>query len=110
MSKKSKLVWTDVARRDLESIIRYRAANENAGSARILASRLLTRAETLAGNPERCRVVPELRAEGLTNYRELIVKPYRLLFRIDRRDVILLGILDGRRDLEELLLERTLEY
>jgi len=41
-------------------------------------------------------------------YRELVVSKYRVLFRVRSRDVVLLGILDARRDLAELLIQRAM--
>jgi toxin ParE1/3/4 len=58
--------------------------------------------------PPRCRVVPELEAEGIESYRELLVGPYRLMFAVRGGAVILLTAVDGRRDLGELLIERAL--
>ena len=52
--------------------------------------------------------MPELRAEGLELYEELVVSKYRVLFRVRDRDVVLLGVLDGRRDLVELLIQRAM--
>jgi plasmid stabilization system protein ParE len=50
--------------------------------------------------------VPELLRHGLAVWRELIVKPYRILYRIEGQTVYVLAVLDSRRDLEDLLLER----
>lgn len=63
----------------------------------------------LSTNPERRRIVPELRKIGVVVYRELIVTPHRVPFRIRGRDVVVLAVFDGRRDLEELLLRRLVE-
>jgi toxin ParE1/3/4 len=39
-------------------------------------------------------------------WRELVVRPYRIVYRI-RKDIVMVGaVIDGRRDLEDLLLER----
>ena len=39
-------------------------------------------------------------------WRELVVKPYRIVHRI-RENIVMVGaVVDGRRDLEDLLLER----
>ncbi len=73
-----------------------------------LALRITTKINSLSRYPKRCRVVPELKAMGLMNYREMILGPYRIFFRMEARQVILVGILDGRRDLEEILLARAL--
>lgn len=53
-------------------------------------------------------VVLELGAEGVTGYRELLVGPYRIMFAVRDTAVVILTVLDGRRDLGELLIERAL--
>jgi toxin ParE1/3/4 len=42
-------------------------------------------------------------------YRELIVKPYRLIYRVDGNDVWVIAVFDGRRDLTDVLLWRLME-
>ena len=59
--------------------------------------------------PRRCRQVPELLDIGLFEYREIIERPYRLVFRSAGREDVILAIFDGRRDLEELLIQRAIE-
>jgi len=44
----------------------------------------------------------------MRTWRELVVKPYRLVYRIEGDTVTVLAVFDGRRDLEDLLLERLL--
>ncbi len=51
-------------------------------------------------------MVPELATFGLRTWRELLVSPYRLIYRSDEQSVHVLAVLDGRRELHELLLER----
>jgi len=36
------------------------------------------------------------------------VAPYRLVYRVASRDVFVLALVDGRRDLEDILFERLL--
>jgi predicted metalloprotease len=38
--------------------------------------------------------------------REVVERPYRIVYRITGRTVAVLGVLDGRRELEDVLLER----
>lgn len=57
----------------------------------------------------RGRQAPELLDLGLFEYREIVTRPYRLVFRIIDREVVILAILDSRRDLEELLIQRAIE-
>lgn len=53
-------------------------------------------------------MVPEFACFGIRTWRELLVKPYRTVYRTAGRGVLVLAIFDGRRDLEDVLLERLL--
>jgi addiction module RelE/StbE family toxin len=108
MSRRTfRVQWADTAVRDLEELVSYVAADAPASAERLL-DRLEQRARTLASSPSRGRVVPELAHFGLRNWRELLVKPYRIIYRIEERTVSVLAVLDGRRELEDLLLERLI--
>lgn len=100
-----KLSWTEAATRDMEEIVGY-IAIESAVNARRLLARLRQRAAALETLPARGRVVPELALLGIVTWRELIVKPYRIVYRIEGRAVQVIAVFDGRRDLDDVLLDR----
>ena len=108
MSTRYRVIWTESAVRDVESILSYVSTHGGLLNARRLNERLEKAISALDTSPARCRIVPELRSEGLTMYRELTVRPYRIMFRVYGNEVVLLSVFDGRRDLGELLLERVL--
>jgi hypothetical protein len=54
-------------------------------------------------------VVPELLKEGITIYRELIAKPYRIMYKIENDTVYIMAIFDSRQNMEELLLQKLLK-
>ena len=56
--------------------------------------------------PERCRMVPELRDQGIMQYRELIVLPWRIMFKITDMKVYVLSVIDSRRNIEDILFKR----
>ena len=66
------------------------------------------RKKTLGLNvlPERGRIVPELREQGIILYREIILAPWRMIYRIFGQTVYVLAVLDARRNLEDVLLDR----
>ena len=41
-------------------------------------------------------------------YRELILGPWRLIYRLDRGQMYVLAVIDGRRNVEDLLLRRLM--
>ncbi len=51
---------------------------------------------------------PQLAALQIRLYRELQIPPYRLLCRVYEDLVVVLAVFDGRRDLEDVILERLL--
>jgi plasmid stabilization system protein ParE len=93
--------------RDLVEIVAF-VSRDSPTRARALLKRLLGAARSLRAHPSRGRSIPELKEVGLVTWREFVVRPYRIVFRLDGRRVVLVAVLDGRRDLEDLLLERLL--
>jgi toxin ParE1/3/4 len=99
---------TEDAERDLEDIYRYIAGSDSVANADRVLDALEAAALTLVELPERGNVPKELRSLGLKEYRELHWKPYRLIYRIDDRRVIVYCVADGRRDMQTLLQRRLL--
>jgi len=96
--------------RDLEEIAAFLALDSRQAAERVLR-RIEARAATLESSPARGRRVPELarfQMLEMRTWRELLIRPYRLVYRIEGDTVVVLAVLDGRRDLEDLLLERLL--
>jgi toxin ParE1/3/4 len=100
-----RVMWTRTARRDLDAIVAYIAA-DSIDNALAVLDRLQERADSLPTAGERGRLVAELRSIDVHHYRELIERPWRIVYRIEPDSVMVLAVLDGRRDLESLLLER----
>ncbi len=109
MANTFQVAWTRTAVRDLEELLDDVAADRGADQARRTYEHLRRAIASLTTMPRRCRQVPELRDLGLAEYREVVDRPYRLVFRIVDRQVVILAVLDSRRDLEELLVQRALE-
>ena len=100
-----KVLWTDAAQTDLETIVDF-IAEEDLRNARRVLERLEKRARALRRFPERGRVVSEMRTLDVFLYRELIERPWRMIYRFDDKRVYVLAVLDSRRELTSLLLER----
>lgn len=107
MKKKFKVNWAGPARLDLIDISEF-IAEVSPASALKSIKKIRERVSTLFFEPKRCRVVPELANQGITKYRELIISPWRVIFEIDDKTVLIVVVADGRRNLEDLLFKRLL--
>jgi len=108
VARRYRILWAPIAAQDLDELIDYIAAQDGPDAAAKVYEKVKKRTKTLSAHPKRCRIVPELRSVGVMEYRELIVSPYRVFFRVDEKDVGIIGVLDGRRDLEETLIRRAM--
>ncbi len=102
------VVWTEVALRDVESIAGY-LVSEASGRVESIVERIIARGESLDTVPERGRTPPELRTINDRAWREVQEPPWRLLYRISGRTVEIHGVLDSRRSLADILMERILQ-
>jgi toxin ParE1/3/4 len=109
VAEKYRIVWAPTAVSDLDGILNYIAARSGPDAALGVFSKMAKRIDTLSHQPLHCRIVPELKENGIRDYRELIVTPYRVFFQLRGKSVGIVGILDARRDLEEILINRALD-
>jgi plasmid stabilization system protein ParE len=100
--------WAETAYRDLEAVVDY-IASDSIDAAIEVYKRIREKALTLDRLPSRGRVVPELRFHNITSYRELVVSPWRIIYRIEKHSVYVLAVFDGRRNIEDLLLARLIK-
>ena len=108
-ARRHAVVWTEVASHDVERLASYLPDEVPLRAERILL-RIISRGESLEFFPERGRTPPELRAIGDQTWLEIQEAPWRIIYRIaDNRTVEIHGVLDGRRSLEDILMERLLQ-
>jgi len=109
MSRKYDILWAGVAENDLKEIIEYFATDSPANALKTL-KKIKQKASSLYTLPERGRIVPELKDQGISLYRELIVPPWRIIYRISEMKIYVLSVLDGRLNVEDILLKRLIYY
>ena len=108
MAERYNIDWAPAAQRDLEELLEYITARDCVDAALHVYEKLMAKVDTLTSHPERCRIPPELKGIGVIEYRELIVSPYSVFFRVRGKRLGIVAVLDRRRDLEELLVRRAL--
>lgn len=90
------LTWTREALENL-SLIDAFISRDNPDRAEIFISEIIGYAETLVQNPRIGRIVPEL---SNTDIRELILKKYRIVYRIQKDTIEILTVFEGHKLLE----------
>ncbi len=106
--KKFRVEWSGAASTDLLSIINY-ISEDSTNDAISVFEKIRSKCETLNQSPERGRVVPELKEYGISSYHELVLKPWRIIYRISDNKIYILAVIDSRRNIEDVLIERFLE-
>jgi toxin ParE1/3/4 len=106
--KRYRVRLTEDAERDLIDIYHYVAHHDSEEKAAYLLDQLETLCSRLAELPRRGHVPPELDRIGVTAFREVHFKPYRVVYEVIGQDVFIYGIFDGRRDMQSLLQRRLI--
>ncbi|OEU64254.1 MAG: plasmid stabilization protein [Desulfobacterales bacterium S5133MH16] len=107
MSQEYNIIWADIAEKDLKNIIEY-IADDSPLNAQKVFKKIKEKASSLYSFPDRGRLVPELKEQGILQYHELIHSPWRIIYRISGNTVYVLSVLDARRNIEDILLKRLL--
>lgn len=107
MNPMPQVIWTNVAENDLKAIIEYISVDNPRNALKIL-QKIKDKASSLYTLPGRGRIVPELQDQGIFQYRELIIPPWRLIYRIGERDTYVLSVIDSRQNVEDILLKRLI--
>ncbi|MCU7936830.1 MAG: type II toxin-antitoxin system RelE/ParE family toxin [Candidatus Thiodiazotropha sp. (ex Dulcina madagascariensis)] len=100
---------TEGAENDLVSIYNYIYEHDAPGRADHVLHQIESTFSRLADLPERGSYPKELAALGIHEYREVLFKPYRIVYRVVKKTVFIMLIIDGRRDMQTLLQRRLLD-
>jgi plasmid stabilization system protein ParE len=87
-------MWAPAALADVEAIAQY-IARDSADNAALFVTRLIEATDRLARFPESGRIIPEI---GNAACREVMVAPYRIMYRLETDQVWITGIDHGARN------------
>lgn len=102
------VLLTHGAEQDIEAIYDHIAQYDSVAHADYVLDALMQAVERLARLPERGSYPRELAALGIKEYRQVMFKPYRVIYRISGKNVIIHLIADGRREMQSVLASRLL--
>jgi len=105
MAKIYNVVWAKTANEDLIEIIQF-IKYDSPNAAKNTLNKIKKQSLLLASLPQRGRIVPELKEQGIFQYQELIIQPWRMIYRVSDSTVYILSVIDARRNVEDILLNR----
>ena len=94
------------ADRDITEIFEYLLEAEGLEVAKKLVETLDEAIRSLHSLPRRGKYPPEFQTKGITLFREIQCYPWRVFYRVVDEEVWILAVLDGRRNIAQLLPKR----
>lgn len=106
--KKYKVLFDTQAKSDLLEIFQYLQINDSDEAASALISKVEMTCKNLEKIPARGHIPEELRGTGVKKYLEIHFKPYRIVYEIKKNIIYVHSVLDGRRNIRDILTDRIL--
>jgi len=107
MKNTYEIEFTHWAESDLDEIAMYIAENDDISRAVRVYLKLKENILNLTESPNRGRIVPELKRIKVMDYREIIVNPYRIIYRVENATVSIIAVFDGRRQIDDIIYQRV---
>jgi toxin ParE1/3/4 len=98
----------DDAIKDIEAIYRYIRNSENRQAVVEMVETLRAACQTLSENPGRGHIPEGFSRSVRFEYRQIIMKNYRIIYQVAPPNVFILGIIHGNRDIGDVLRQRLL--
>jgi len=97
----AQIIWTEPALEDLNEIAEY-ISIDDFKAAQNLVSKVFAKVERLENFPESGKKPYEL---DKTDYREVIIGPCRIFYRIEKDSVFILYVMRGERKLRQFIID-----
>jgi toxin ParE1/3/4 len=104
------ILVTEAAEQDLVEIFEDLRVRASAKVAEDLLDGLLECVATLETLPERGSTPDALAGLGIRDFRQFVLRTWRVIYRVIGPSVFILVIADGRQDMQRLLERRLLEH
>lgn len=103
---KGRLLITDAALRDIEEIYEWIREYDSPRRAEYVFERIIQAAESITALLNRGSRPREFPPGMHAEYRQVYFKPYRIIYEVAGSDIVIHLIVDGRRNLQTMLLRR----
>ncbi len=94
--------------KDIEAIYRYIRKSGNKKAAKDMIMNIREACDSLSINPERGHIPDELSQIDQFEFRQIIIKKYRIIYQLTKPNIFIFGIIHGNRNIGEVLRQRML--
>jgi len=106
-----KIEWTPDGIDSLNEILEYYMDRAGESISNIIYNKIMKEIELLESDKIKTKRTQELMDIGIFDVYELTIKPWKVYYKIsgDNKKIYVLFVLDGRRNLEEILMSKVID-
>ena len=106
---KHEIIWSKDAGDELLEIISYIKNNSGKITAKKIFQKIQNEIKRVSENAAGRRISPLLKKFGINDIHQLNIKPWILYYKTEDNIMKIISIVDGRRNLEEVLYKKIIE-
>jgi plasmid stabilization system protein ParE len=106
-----KIEWTPDGVDSLNEILEYYKDKAGENTANAIYDKIIKQIELLEIEKIKTKQAQELKDIGIFDVYELVIRPWKIYYKINSRNkrTYILFVLDGRRNLEEILMSKVID-
>jgi plasmid stabilization system protein ParE len=104
-----KIVWTPDGVNSLNEILAYYQDRAGENIAKGIYGKIIKEIDLLELEGIKTKRSQELKDIGIPDVYELVIKPWKVYYKISNKTAYILFVLDGRRNLEEILMSKVID-
>ena len=106
---KPEILWSKDAGEELIEIISYIKNNTGKMTAEKIYKKITDEVKRASENASGRRISPLLKEFGIMDIHQLNINPWIIYYRVEKNIMKIISIIDGRRNLEEILYRKVLD-
>ena len=106
---KCDIIWSQDAGDELAEIISYIKYHTGKITAEKIYSKIMNEVKRASENATGRRIAPLLREFGMNYIHQLNINPWILFYKVEETKMKIISIIDGRRNLEEILYKKIMD-
>lgn len=106
---KLEIIWSKDAGDELAEIISYIKHHAGKISAKKIYAKIIDAVEQISENAEGRRLSPLLKQFGINYVHQVNIHPWILFYKVEENRMEIISLIDGRRNIEEILYKKMLD-